>query len=177
MRLYLALLVLLSAAMLPGCASPQRHQVVIALDEALSRSQSRPTILVDVVGLTDSERRSWDQMPLSSYWIPESEVRKSFSDRAFSIRFSPEQSQLFVIPVDSDIWTTWRKAGARWLYVVANLPGGLDDHAGAEDPRRLAVLLASDEWAEDAVLQIEVRRDAVVFITPRAQPTPGQAAR
>jgi len=168
MRLVLALVVLFSAAMLTGCSSPQRHQVVVALDEPLSRSGSRPTIQVDLVGLTDAERRSWDEMPLSTYWMPGSALRKSVADRALSVRFGPERSQLFVIPVDSELWTKWRKAGATWLYVVANLPGGVNDRQGAEDPRRLAISLTSREWEADAPLQIEVRRDAVVFITPRA---------
>jgi hypothetical protein len=170
MRFSLALFVLICAAILPACASPQRHQVVVALDEALSRASSRPTIQVDIVGLTDAERRAWDELPLSSYWLPGSEVRKAHGDRTVSFRFSAERSQLFVIPADSEIWSTWHKAGARWLYVVANLPGGIEDQVGAADPRRLAILLSSKEWEADAPLQIQVRRDAVVFMTPRTQP-------
>lgn len=171
MRLSMALLILFAGFLLAGCASPQRHQVVVSLDDALVRAPSRPTIQVDLVGLTDSERRAWDDMPLSSYWLPGSEVRKTHQDRTVSFRFSAEQSQLFVIPADSEIWTTWHKAGAAWLYVVANLPGGLDDRRGAEDPRRLAISLTSKEWGEDAPLQIEIRRDAVVFMTPRSEPS------
>lgn len=169
MRFSLALFVLICAALLPACASPQRHQVVVSLDEALSRATTRPTIQVDLVGLTDAERRAWDEMALSGYWMPDSALRKSLGDRAVRFRFSPEQSQLFVIPFESEMWSTWHKAGARWLYVVANLPGGIEDQAGEADPRRLAILLSSREWEAGAPLQIQVRRDAVVFMTPRVQ--------
>lgn len=170
MRFSLALLVLICAAILPACASPQRREVVVALDEALSRASSRPTIQVDLIGLTDAERRAWDELPISGYWLPGSEVRKAHGDRTASFRFSAERSQLFVIHADSEIWRTWHKAGARWLYVVANLPGGIEDQAGAADPRRLAISLSSSEWDADAPFQIQVRRDSVVFMTPRAQP-------
>lgn len=168
MRFPLALLALLIAAILPGCASARRHQVIVALDDALVRSPARPTIQVDVVGLTDAERRRWDEMPLSSYWMPGSPLRESARDRTVQVRFGPERSQVFVIEIDSDIWTAWKRAGAGWLYIVANLPGGIADKPGAEDPRRLAISLASREWADDAPLRIEVRRDSVVCVTPRA---------
>ncbi len=170
MRLSLSMLVLLAAALLPGCGSLHPREVVVALDDSLSRSASRPTIQVDLVGLNNSERKAWDEMPLSAYWLPESTIRAGVRDRAVRVRFSPERSQPFVISVDSDVWKTWQRAGATWLYVVANLPGGVEDKRGADDPRRLAISLSSKEWAPDAPLQIEIRRDAVVFLTPRTEP-------
>jgi hypothetical protein len=170
MRLSIALLAPFAAVLLIGCAAHQKREVVISLDQALSSSSSRPTILVDVVGLTHSERKQWDEIPLSAYWIPRSPLRASVRDRAVQVRFGPERSERCVVSIDSEIWTAWRKSGAQWLYVVANLPGGITDHPGADDPRRLAISLTSSEWAEDAPLLIEVRRDAVVFMTPRSAP-------
>lgn len=170
MRRHVTILILLAAAMISGCASANRHEIVVSLDAPLSRERSRPTIQVDLIGLDDAERAAWDEMSISTYWMPGSSLRSAARHRVVHFRFSPEQSQLYVVPIDSDIWKIWRKSGAKWLYVIANLPGGLDDKPGAADPRRLAVSLSSKEWDAEAPLLIEIRRDAVVFMTPPAHP-------
>lgn len=168
------LLVLLAAAALPGCNSIRPREIVVGLDPAAASAPSHPTIEVDLVGLDDAERKAWDEMSLSSYWMPGSQRRAAVADRAIRIRFGSERTDPVRIPVDSGIWSAWKKSGATWLYVVANLPGGLEDKRGADDPRRLAVSLTTDEWAEDAALLIEIRRDAVVFLTPRAENAPAR---
>lgn len=167
----IVLIALLAAAILPGCTSIQPREIVVGLDPAAATAPTHPTIQVDLVGLSDSERASWDEMSLSSYWMPGSERRAAVADRTIRIRFGSERTDPVRIPVDAGIWTTWKRAGATWLYVVANLPGGLEDRRGAEDPRRLAVSLETDELDPEAPLLIEIRRDAVVFMTPRAATT------
>lgn len=162
----LLILTLVAAAVLPGCASVPAREIVIRLDDALSSSPSRPTILVDVIGLSDAERRRLDSASISEYWRPEAPMRRSMSDRAVSVRFAPERAEPLRIAPDDRVWAAWRRAGARWLYVVANLPGGLPDRAGADDPRRLAVLMHTGEWADDAPYVIEIRPGAVVFLVP-----------
>lgn len=175
MRPYLALLVLLAAAVLPGCsASGPRREVIIGLDQALAESSARPTIQVDVVGLNDAERKLWDAKNLSEYWLPGSPARAAMGDRLIPIRYGREFSQPVSISVDDKVWKAWERAGAKWVYIVANLPGGVADKPGAGDPRRLAISLTSKEWAADAPLRVQVRRDAVVFTTPRAQAVPGK---
>ena len=160
-------LILLAACVLPACSSVQSREIAVDLDDSLARTSLHPTVQVDVVGLTDSERKQWDDMSLSSYWMPGSERRASATARTIRIRFGAENTDPVRIPADADVWDAWRKHGATWLYVVANLPGGMNDKPGAEDPRRLAISLTSKEWADDAPLEIEVRRDAVVFVAPR----------
>ena len=177
MRLFLTLL-LFVATVLSGCsAGAQRHEIVIGLDPRLAESASRPTILVDAVGLTDAERRQWDAMPLSSYWMPGSAARAAVKGRTVSARFGPERAEPVRVSIDNEVWTARRKAGARWLYVVANLPGGVADRPGTDDPRRLAISLTEPKWAPDAPLTIEVQRDSVVFTTPALPGAPARTGR
>lgn len=170
------LLVFLAAAVLPGCASVPGREIVVRLDGALASAASRPTIRVDVVGLTDAERQRWDAASISEYWRPESPARAAMGDRLVSVRFGAERAEPLRIGPDDRAWAAWRKSGARWLYVLANLPGGLPDRPGADDPRRLAVLLHAREWPDDAPYVIEIRRDAVVFMVPeQAEPAATRA--
>jgi len=166
------------AIVLSGCSSDaQSREIVIGLDQSLSQSATLPTIMVDAIGLTEAERREWDAMPLSAYWMPGSGARTAVKGRTVSARFGPERTEPVRVSIDNEVWTAWRKAGARWLYVVANLPGGVADRPGADDPRRLAVSLMNPEWAADAPFTIEVRRDAVVFTTPALPVAPARTSR
>ncbi|MBX3403037.1 MAG: hypothetical protein KF699_06445 [Phycisphaeraceae bacterium] len=162
----LLIFILLAAAVLPGCASAPGREIVVRLDDALMASASRPTIMVDVIGLSDAERRRWDAASISEYWRPGATLRGAMGERVVSVRFAAERAEPLRIAPDDRAWAAWRRAGAKWLYVVANLPGGLPDRPGADDPRRLAVLMHASEWADDAPYVIEIRRDGVVFLIP-----------
>lgn len=157
----------LAAAALIGCSGPAgTTSIVIGPDRALTDSATVPTILVDVIGLTERERLEWDAMPVSSYWSPASPRRKAAAERSVRIRIAGENRGAVTIGPDHPIRAAWKRAGARWAYVIANLPGGIDDKPGVEDPRRLAVSLAPGAWDEGAEIVIEVRRDSVVCRTP-----------
>ena len=164
MRSFLIVFMLVAIAMLCGCSSSGRENVVVGLDDTLVQSRMRPTIQVDIVGLTDAERRQWDQMSISSYWMPGSEVRWSVAGRALQVRFGPERAEPVQIGPDDPIWRTWERAGADWLYIVANLPGGMADQPGTQDQRRLAISLRDrTNRPNGSTIRVAVRRDAVAY--------------
>ena len=138
----------------PGSSKP--FEVTVVLDDnSWSRAygQLLPLLEVDLVGINESEKRTWKNYPVSRYFSPNDALRRG-ADR-ITLTFASEDRQSKSLNRHDPVWEVWigrmfdnRTPGkdARWLFVIANIPGDAEDLPGDQDPRRLILPLKDTSW-------------------------------
>lgn len=150
-----------------GCASGQAHyNVVVSPDGALRSESPPPTIAVDVIALSGEEAANFRSMPMSGYWAPDGQLRKSKLPYIKQFTFGPGSMNAQTLAKDDKIWDAWK--GADTLFVLARLASGAGDQVGDLDPRRVIFPLSRDRWDTDT-LTVDLFRNRLVRIT---QPKP-----
>ena len=89
------------------------------------------------------------------------------------MRFGQGCQQVQTLTRSDQIWRSWRSEGARWLFVLADLPDIYEAKEAGKDPRRLILPLDEKWWPFGASkLGIELRRAGVTLVYPRLLTNP-----
>lgn len=169
-RLALASLVL-ATAVLAGCSSckpggppgaPQTYNLNIIPGESLKDS----SVVVDVVGINQSELPKWQSYSLKDYFKPGDPVRQDASK--FTAEFVPGKQSTVVLKKTDPLWDKWLKSGAQYLVLVADLPGVYKEgKAGSQDPRRQLIPLCKCYWPDKtSSIDVKVQAGGVSLVTP-----------
>jgi hypothetical protein len=150
-----------------GCASgppPVTRGAVVPWTIKLAKV-TPASVEVDLIGVSKSENDYWKSINLDEYWKPNSPIRQQAAGRAKTTRF--ETSNAFALDAKDPIWKTWFGYGSYEVVVLANLPGKFA--GGANDPRRLFLLLGKKEWNPQTkrTLDLEVLESQVRVLTPQ----------
>jgi hypothetical protein len=158
----LALIVVLSLAC-TGCG-------VSPLKLTLNRGQTLEgkSVDLDIVGVNDSNIKTWSEYPISKYFEAGNEFRDD-ARRAGVLKtvvFRANGSSSEIIDKTDPIWAKWKEIGAKQIVVIANLPGDIKDTAG-EGPAR-KILLWDNAWPSDGI-KITVGKGALSVDTARKE--------
>ena len=147
---------LVCAGYVAGCASkPFKYPLVIA-------QQAEGSILVDVVGLKQSELPDWESYSVTKYWQPGDLRRRDAKDNMVS--FKVEKGKPFRLETTDPIWKRWQERGVEYLFVVADLPGVTED-----GPRRKTLSLYPEQWRGGTkALELEIQQSRVSVMTSAA---------
>lgn len=123
-----ALLLIVALAViggLPGCTSKKRDafNVKLTMDVDTFRNEKTgelPSIDIDVFAANASEDGIMKTMKVGEYFDTNNPYRQSVG--AFSSRFTNQDSSPKKLSRRSKYWDTWKRKGARTVYVIANLP-------------------------------------------------------
>jgi hypothetical protein len=161
-RFLLALLVLAAGAFV-GCSSckpggppgpPLTYNVTIAPGDSLKDS----SVVVDVVGINQSELPKWQTYSVKDYFKPGDPVRHDAAK--FTAEFVPGKQAPVVLKKTDPLWEKWKRSGAQYLVVIADLPGVYKEgKPGGQDPRRQLVPCCQCYWP-DKTSDLEVRVQA-----------------
>lgn len=170
-----------------GCAAAKSilpsaskaFNVVVRIDsDSWSRAYGNtlPSLEVDLVGINESEKPTWENYPLGKYFSPDDPVRRD-ADRA-TLTFTSGDRSDKTLNRKHDVWGKWvGKArvfgksipgkGAKWLFIIANIPGVGDDQPGGQDPRRVVLPLRRNAWPVGTKeIEIVVKSSMMVCTTP-----------
>ncbi len=125
------------------------------------------SVEVHLVGVNRYQIDRWDAVSMTKYWKPENELRKSAKDytRVFSFGQGPCEISL---SKKDPIRSTWKKRGAEYVYILADLPGTFDDKHGIADARRSRIpALNSKCWPFfENKININIESGDIVCLTP-----------
>lgn len=110
---------------LSGCASKKRdaYNVKLTMDVETFRSRATgelPSIDVDVFAANASEEGVLKTLQVREYFDTNNPYRESV--QAFSSRFTNQDHAPKKLSKRSKFWDSWKRKGARTLYIIANLP-------------------------------------------------------
>ncbi len=145
-----------------GC----QYQVSVSLDDGLRESGMMPSLEIDLVGVNDSELDRWRHYSVTEYFGV-GDVFRQDADR-YTMTFANTDPGPKSLHHKHPIWDVWRHKSARWLIVMAHLPGDHKDLPDQQDVRRLILSLSSKEgWPQWPTTHIDlvVKRSGVVSLT------------
>jgi len=154
-----------------GCGA-KPYSVVVRLDEQSwirAFGDTIPSLEVDLVGVNESEKPTWESYPVSSYFSPNDPVRRDADRKTFTFTSSDRNDKTLESkdPIWKKQWVGQQGKGAKWLFVIANLPGSDAAARGSQDPRLLVLPLQRDKWPwRTKVIEIDVQSSMIRCKTP-----------
>ena len=129
---------------LGGCGcNPKAYNVEVTLADSLSDR----TVYVHLVGLNDTTGQVLSAKSMTAYWQPNDTLVSSLD--IYKITFLEGQPRVHTLSRTDPIWDRWDNETN--LYVLASLPGALDDQPGPLDVRRLILPLGSCRWENNTI--------------------------
>jgi hypothetical protein len=164
-RCVLALVSMVLLAFATGCScDPVAHNIKVTADEGLRDSSGNmKSVEVHLVGVNPSDKQRWDSVRITQYFSPGNKMREGADKKVFQFGGSAATSQ--TLAASDPIWKTWLSSGAKYVYVLAFLPGGAEDQEGTRDGRRQVIPLGSCRWSGN-MIDVRVRADRVSIETP-----------
>ncbi|MFH0879675.1 MAG: hypothetical protein V2A34_08180 [Lentisphaerota bacterium] len=129
------LLAATAGGLLCGCGSTGPKNVAVTMDKAwLYRSETLPSVEVDIIGVSAEEEHLWETYSMTAYWSPGDRLRSDA--HKIVMRFGDGLPISQTLGANNSIWRAWRRNGAVTLFILADLPGAYSDQSGDTDPRR-----------------------------------------
>lgn len=148
------------------CAGCQKFDVIVSLDEGLREAGMMPSFEVDLVGINDSELDRWRHYPVTDYFTV-GDVFRQDADR-YTMTFTNDDPGPKELSHKHEIWDVWNRKSARWLIMMAHLPGDHPDLPDQQDVRRLILSLTRKTgWPAWPTTKIDlvVKKSGVVSLT------------
>jgi hypothetical protein len=144
---------LLTMALLSACGTPKIKPWNVSVQKTTGS-----TVEVDLVGVTDLDRASWEKYDMNKYWRAAGNERRASADK---VSFNVAKGKTEVIQISDPIWKKWMDRGATELMVTANFPG--------EDANlsRQFIPLNKKLYKKNDLLEIEIRDNLIQVMTPR----------
>ncbi|MGN6366885.1 MAG: hypothetical protein ACTHN5_01350 [Phycisphaerae bacterium] len=150
-----------------GCScNPTKLNVTVSLDDAMRQKLEARKIEVDIVALDSKLAQArWETYSMTHYWEPGDERRESVD--SYKMIFDPKNAEPHTLSKTDPHWDKWfgKSGGEMQLYVLALLPGLIDDQPGDKDPRRQILPLGSCRWNSTDV-KLLVQKDGIITLTP-----------
>jgi hypothetical protein len=115
-----------------GCKGISRNRSIIITAEEICKK----SVDVHLVGINWSEKEQWENESMTKYWQPNNQLRESAKKYTHVIRFGEEPCEK-ILSKKEPIQKVWKRRKAKYLFVLADLPGLHQDLPGNADARRL----------------------------------------
>ena len=111
-------LVLVLAAV--GCKGTP--PVYVSIEEELAATAS---VTVHIIGVQWVDHHVWSSKSVDEYWRPDDRLRAAATERdaLHEMKFGPGHPSKQVLQPDAPIWKSWKEIEARYLFVIADIPG------------------------------------------------------
>ena len=162
-------LALLAAA---GCATKgmSRYNIHVSMDEGLADSAGTlPSVEVHLVGTDRVRGRRLQNMSMTEYWSP---ARRRDTDGIKVMQFGTGRPSAQALSRNDPYWNRWHAEGASYLFVLADLPGVIEDADDVKDPRRMILPIDRTVWP-GVDIRIMIESGGLFCLTPRRR-LPGE---
>ena len=113
---------------------------------AASDSICKKSVEVHLVGVNEIKKSKWESMSMTDYWKPGNTTRQSAQEDTFVFQFGRGPCT-FTLGKKDPIRRRWKDRKARYLFILADLPGVFPDEKGNNDARRLILpAINSKRW-------------------------------
>jgi len=103
---------------------------------AASDSICKKSVEVHLVGVNEINKSKWESVSMTDYWTPGNTLRQSSQEDMFVFQFGRGPCT-FTLDKKDPIRRRWKDRKARYLFILADLPGVFTDKKGNDDERRL----------------------------------------
>jgi hypothetical protein len=169
-RAFLLALLALACGAFAGCSSckpggspgpAQSYNLKLSPGDSLKDS----SVVVDVVGINQSELPKWQSYSIKDYFKPGDAVRQDAA--RFTAEFVPGKQNPAVLKKTDPLWDKWTKSGVQYLVVIADLPGVYKEgKVGSQDPRRQLIPCCKCYWPDKtADLEVRIQAGGVSLVT------------
>jgi hypothetical protein len=103
-----------------GCkGTPPVH---VSIEEELAATAS---VTVHLIGVQWVDHHMWSSKSVDEYWRPDDRLRVAAMERGAvqEMKFGPGHPVKQALMPDDPIWKKWREIEARYLFVIADIPG------------------------------------------------------
>jgi len=146
-----------------------RYDVKITLSQSMTDSTGMlPSVEVHILALDVVRGKALQSLSMSDYWNPN---RPKDDYVKHTMHFGEGHPHSRILRRSDPIWTEWDRAGATWLFVLADLPGVYDDKDHVQDPRRMILPLDPREWRGYRGIDIMIEPGGIYNLTPRGRTT------
>ena len=157
------------SVLMSGCVSRlAKYDVEVKADESLADAQGiYPSIEVHLMGLNASDSQLMDKRTMSTYWDPNR--RPDVLDR-YVMHFGGQQSSKQILGNKDPAWERWNRSRAINLFVLADLPGIVQDQISIEDPRRVVIPLQRTRWwfRPRWLVRVQIHRGYLSYAPPQS---------
>ena len=143
-----------------GCS---RVVTVVASDSICKKS-----VEVHLVGVNEMDKSRWESESMTDYWTPGNILRKTAQEDGDMFVFQFGRGPCtFTLGKKDPIRRRWKNNKARYLIVLADLPGVFTDKEGNDDVRRLILPdIKSKRWGlRVKQINIEINENRIKAIT------------
>jgi hypothetical protein len=123
------------------------------------------SVVVDIIGIQQSELQLLQTYSLKKYFKPGDTVRMDLVKT--NVTFLPDKQTTFVLKRDDPLWDKWLAEGVQYVVLIADLPGVYEEGKnGSQDPRRQLIPICKCYWPSGTKdLTAEIRAGGVRVVT------------
>lgn len=156
------------ALVVAGCRTTRarmgRYDVKITLSESMTDSTGMlPSVEVHILALDTVRGKALQGLSMSDYWNP-NRVKDDYVKH--TMQFGEGNPHSRILRRTDPIWSEWDRAGATWLFVLADLPGIYDDKEHVQDVRRMILPLDPSHWRYTGI-DVMIEPGGIYCLTPR----------
>jgi len=145
-----------------------RYDVNITLSQSMTDSTGMlPSVEVHILALDAVRGKILQGLSMSDYWNPN---RPKDNYVKHTMHFGEGHPHSRILRRSDVIWDEWDRAGASWLFILADLPGIYEDKEHFQDPRRMILPLDPREWRGLKGIDIMIEPGGIYNLTPRGRP-------
>ena len=153
-----------------GCRTPRarmgRYDVKITLSQSMTDSTGMlPSVEVHILALGVVRGQGLESQSMTDYWNPN---RPKDDYVKHTMHFGEGHPHSRILRRTDPIWSEWDRAGASWLFVLADLPGVYEDKKDVKDPRRMILPLDPRNWRYKGI-DIMIEPGGIYNLTPRGR--------
>src|SRR4051794_5434577 len=154
-----------------GCCGPAPRNVTVTLDDAMRKhlvdDLSSRHIQVDIVALNSEQAKRWKDASMTTYWTYPYELHNSV--QVYTMDFDPAKPGEQTLWANDKHWKDWGVGSSKdemQLFVLALLPGTVQDQPGENDPRRQILPLDKCRWEGGQAIKLKVQSSGIITMTP-----------
>jgi len=158
---------LVAVIALGGCRTTKpvrlsRYVVNLSINQALAGPTGMlPSVEVHLVATDSVQGRILQDASMSDYWNPN---RGPDDYIRHVMHFGGSHPSVQVLDDNDPIWRRWEAAGAKYLFVLADLPGVWPDQQDIKDARRVILPLDPSRWTT-RVIRLSLDPDGVHHVS------------
>jgi eukaryotic-like serine/threonine-protein kinase len=143
-----------------------QYDVTVLLSKPMANAaDTMAPVEVHILALDTIEGLALQKMPMSRYWDP---GRPPDNYARHTMQFGEGRPTSYVLNGSDPIWHEWGRAGASYLFVLADLPTAYNDAVHTTDPRRVILPLDEKHWPKTGIA-VKVTQAGIHCITPRLE--------
>lgn len=144
------------------CPQYKSYNVQVSLDpQFTSGGAAAPFVEVHLFGVNETMYPRYANMSMTKYWDPQSQEGKRDREALVNskqvkvLQLGGEKTSV-TLSAEDPVWRAWQANGAKYLFVLANMPHEHPDEPDKQDPRRAILTLDACKWENKDTMRLRI---------------------